>query len=102
VDIQQVNEGLLADRENLAIDLGLACGADEIGLQRLGGDQPDGQALRLQAAQYRAGEHEGQWGRGGHRQLGWLCGPLCGQAREKALEFSTQLKQGKTKRAENA
>ncbi|MND29262.1 hypothetical protein D3C80_197660 [compost metagenome] len=69
VDVQQVDEGVLAYRDHLAIDLGFACRADEVGLQRLGGDQPDGQALGFQAAQYRAGEYEGQWGRGGHRQL---------------------------------
>ncbi|MNG97078.1 hypothetical protein D3C79_561730 [compost metagenome] len=69
VDVQQVDEGVLAHRDHLAIDLGLACREDEFGLQRLRGDQPDGQALGFQAAQYRAGEYEGQWGRGGHRQL---------------------------------
>ncbi|MCY1429521.1 hypothetical protein D9M71_454410 [compost metagenome] len=78
VDVQQVDEGVLAHRDHLAIDLGLACREDEFGLQRLRGDQPDGQALGFQAAQNRAGEYEGQWGRGGHRQLRWLLGPLRG------------------------
>jgi hypothetical protein len=63
VNVQQVNEGVLAYRDDLATDLGLACWANEYGLQRLGGDQPDGQALRFQAAQHGAGEYEGQgWG----------------------------------------
>lgn len=49
-----------ANRHHLAIDVGLACQADERGLQRLGSDEPDGQTLGFQAAQYRAGENEGQ------------------------------------------
>lgn len=50
---------MLANGHHLAIDVGLACQADERGLQRLGSDQPDGQTLGFQAAQYRAGENEG-------------------------------------------
>ncbi|GLO42883.1 hypothetical protein PPUN15366_45300 [Pseudomonas putida] len=51
---------MLAHRDYLAIDPGLACRKDEFGLQWLRGDQPDGQALGLQAAQYWASEYKGQ------------------------------------------
>jgi len=61
VDVQQVNEGVLADGNDLAIDLGGAV-EDEFRLQGLAADQPDGQPLRFKAAQYRAGEYEGQGG----------------------------------------
>jgi len=63
-DVQQVDERVLADRDDLAIHRGRAVN-HELRLQRLAADQPDGQALRLQAAQYRASKNEGQTG-GGH------------------------------------
>jgi len=61
VDVQQVDEGVLANCNDLAIDFGGAVDV-EFGLQRLAADQPDGQPLRFEAAQYGACEYEGQWG----------------------------------------
>ncbi|MNP57463.1 hypothetical protein D3C76_1522980 [compost metagenome] len=59
VNVQQVDEGVPAYGNDLAIHLGRAV-HDELGLQGLRADQPDGQALGLQAAQYGAGENKGQ------------------------------------------
>ncbi|MNF18815.1 hypothetical protein D3C80_2231450 [compost metagenome] len=56
-----MDKRVLAYRDDLASDVSrMRCAIQgELGLQRLRGDQPDGQALRLQPAQYRAGENEG-------------------------------------------
>jgi hypothetical protein len=61
VDIQQMNKRVLAYRDHLASDLGRVFYAikGKFRLQGLRCDQPNGQALWLQAAQYRAGENKG-------------------------------------------
>ncbi|MCY1450529.1 hypothetical protein D9M71_673440 [compost metagenome] len=69
-DVEQMDKSVATDRHNRAVDIGAnACAAQlQLGLQGLGGYQPEHDSRGFEAAQQRAGQYQGQRRCIGYRQ----------------------------------